>query len=62
MSSSKTITPKADAIAKDLVRVVADVLDFGYKASGTSEAGFYIGVRKTKKGKVKVTICPKSTL
>ena len=45
----KSLTPRTDKIARDLIRVVADVLDFGYPESGTNVAGRYMEARKTKK-------------
>ena len=42
---SKELTPEMNAIANDLLRVVADVLDLGYAKSGTMVNGRYIEVK-----------------
>lgn len=51
----KSLTPKTDKIARDLIRIVGDVLDFGYPASGTWVGKRYLEARKTKK-QIKVRI------
>jgi hypothetical protein len=43
------LTPRVNAIAKDLLRVVADVHDFGYSESGTTVNGLYIHVTRGDK-------------
>lgn len=51
------LTPKTDRIAAELVRIVADVLDFEYDYSGTTVDSVYIHARRTKRG-IKIRVFP----